>query len=154
MKRYICRACGKFANPPKGSSDVECPHCGAITGNPEIRTESVMPAANVERIGKDEVAKMKYPNGRRYPKNDGSKSYLTVLWNKPAHEEVDLQYYWRMSNDHFNSPNRPVMKPDINLLMHHFQSLKGYSGRTLVEELVHRGYDISTLKFTIEKLKP
>lgn len=27
-------------------------------------------------------------------------------------------------------------------------------GRTLKDELVERGYDISTFKFTIEKLKP
>lgn len=100
------------------------------------------------------VKKMRFPKGRHYPKNDGSKSGLTVLWNKPAHEEVDLQYYWRMSNADFALTNRPVMKPDINLLMHHFQSLKGYSGRTLAEELIERGYDISTFKFTIEKLKP
>jgi hypothetical protein len=38
--------------------------------------------------------------------------------------------------------------------MPHFEQHKGLFGRTLKDELIERGYDISTLKFTIEKLKP
>lgn len=38
--------------------------------------------------------------------------------------------------------------------MDHFERHKGMFGRTLIEELIERGYDISTFKFTIEKLKP
>ena len=30
-KVYLCKGCGKQANPPKGFSECECPHCGVIT---------------------------------------------------------------------------------------------------------------------------
>lgn len=97
---------------------------------------------------------MRFPNGRKAPKNDGKKSQLVVRWTKPAHESPDLNFYWRMSDEDFNRPDHTLMKPDINLLMLHFHTLSGTNGKSLVDELKARGYDITTLEFTIEKLKP
>lgn len=43
-------------------------------------------------------------------------------------------------------------RQDNNMLINAFHLAKTASGKCLVEELVERGYDLSTLKFSIEKL--
>lgn len=95
---------------------------------------------------------MRYPKGRRFPKNDGKKSGLVVLWAHERGEPNCLTYCWR--NDDADYAAGITTRRDTNILMDHFERHKGLFGRTLAEELIERGYDISTLKFTIEKLKP
>lgn len=95
---------------------------------------------------------MRYPKGRRFPKNDGKKSGLTVIW---AHERGDsdqLTYCWRNSDADADAGN--TTRRDTGILMDHFERDLGRFGKTLKDELISRGYDISTFKFTIEKLKP
>ncbi|QOC57973.1 hypothetical protein phiK7B1_118 [Pseudomonas phage phiK7B1] len=94
---------------------------------------------------------MRYPKGRRAPKYDG-KSELTVLWAHEPGEDNQLTYFWRNSDD--NAGTATSTRRDTGILMDHFERDKGRFGRTLKEELEYRGYDISTFKFTIEKLKP
>lgn len=43
------------------------------------------------------------------------------------------------------------MSRDTRLLSNAFECTKQLSGKTLREELVERGYDITTLKFSIQK---
>lgn len=96
---------------------------------------------------------MRYPKGRRAPKVDGKKSQLTVIW---AHEPGDcneLTYFWRNSDAH-NDAGSSSGRRDTPILMEHFERMTGMFGRTLKDELIERGYDISTFKFTIEKLEP
>jgi hypothetical protein len=72
-----------------------------------------------------------------------------------AHEPGDsnqLTYFWRNSNADYKAGI--TTRRDTSFLMDHFERHKGMFGRTLKEELIERGYDISTFKFTIEKLKP
>jgi len=95
---------------------------------------------------------MKYPKGRRTPNNNGSISALTVIWAHEKGEKNELTYFWRDSNDDINAGN--TTRRDHGILMDHFERQKGLFGRTLKDELIERGYDISTFKFTIEKLKP
>lgn len=96
---------------------------------------------------------MRYPKGRLAPKNDGTKSSLTVIWAHEAGEENELTYFWRNSEAH-NDAGSSSGRRDTPILMEHFEKLTGMFGRTLKDELIERGYDISTFKFTIEKLKP
>ena len=95
---------------------------------------------------------MRFPNGRRAPRNDGSKSGLTVTWSHEPGEENELTYFWRNSDADFEAGI--TCRRDIGILMPHFEQHKGLFGRTLKDELIERGYDISTLKFTIDKLNP
>lgn len=44
------------------------------------------------------------------------------------------------------------MKRDINLIMSHFATTPTLTGETFLDELKARGYDMSTLKFSIDKL--
>ena len=44
------------------------------------------------------------------------------------------------------------MKRDINLVMSHFGTTPTIFGTTFLDELKARGYDMSTLKFSIDKL--
>ena len=97
--------------------------------------------------------KKRFPNGRRKPGRNG-KSRLLVRYCKSRGEKPCLNYYWQMSDEDYNRPDRPVMKRDINLLMTTFESLIGLGGKNLAQELEERGYDITTLQFSIERLKP
>lgn len=95
---------------------------------------------------------MRFPKGRRAPKNPAGKSCLTVIW---AHEKRDanqLTYFWRNSDEDYKAG--VTTSRDTAILMDHFEGQKGLFSKTLKEELISRGYDISTFKFTIEKLKP
>ncbi|MCY1465432.1 hypothetical protein D9M71_835720 [compost metagenome] len=93
---------------------------------------------------------MRFPKGRREPKHR-DKSELVVIWAKEPHDEPCLNYFWRNSEAH-NDAGSSSGRRDTPILMEHFERLTGMFGRTLKEELIERGYDISTLKFTIEKL--
>jgi hypothetical protein len=41
-------------------------------------------------------------------------------------------------------------KPDGHMISYIFEGCKNEYGRTLVQDLVYRGYDISTLKFSVK----
>jgi hypothetical protein len=45
-------------------------------------------------------------------------------------------------------------KPDGGMLAYEFEGAKGDFGRTLVKELEERGYDITTLQFSVAKKPP
>lgn len=98
---------------------------------------------------------MRYPKGRRTPKNDGKKSAITVIW---AHEPGDcneLTYCWRnVENWHTKEVGLTSCRRDTAILMDAFERQVLLFGKTLKDELIARGYDISTFKFTIEKLIP
>lgn len=66
---------------------------------------------------------------------------LLVKYGKDSGDE-DLFYYW----------NGDVqMKRDTKLLMNAFENTKLLFDKTLRQELIERGYDITTLKFSIMK---
>lgn len=92
----------------------------------------------------------RFPKGRRWPKFDG-KSGVTVIWAHEQGESNQLTYCWR--NSEADADAGITTRRDTAILMDHFERLKGLFGRSLAEELIERGYDISTFKFTIEKLK-
>lgn len=94
---------------------------------------------------------MRYPKGRRRPKNDGSKSHLVVQYGSPEGELPGLQYYWRLSDEDYKAG--VSARGDTMILINAFEKNLTIFGNTVVEELTKRGYDISTLKFTIERLK-
>jgi hypothetical protein len=83
---------------------------------------------------------MKNPKGRKpSPKRD----QIVVAWATEKGNYPELMY--------FHNGNWQ-MKRDINMLMSAFGTQVGIFGRTLVEELTERGYDLSTFRFSIEKL--
>lgn len=45
-------------------------------------------------------------------------------------------------------------RPDGHMLSYIFEGVKNECGRTLAQDLVYRGYDISTLKFSIKQNEP
>lgn len=94
---------------------------------------------------------MRYPNGRRAPKNDGTKSCITVMWAHEPREENELTYFWR-NQDGYTCSGLSSCKRDTPIMMAAFEDAKLFTGKTLKQELIERGYDISTFKFTIEKL--
>lgn len=63
------------------------------------------------------------------------KKKLTIKWSK---REKDLM---------FNYPS----KPDGHLMHNAFSYTPTSSGKSLIEELTARGYDITTIKFSIER---
>lgn len=76
------------------------------------------------------------------PKED----QLKVAYGRdPDSKDVELQYCW--------GPNEGGGKRAVNMMIHHWNHLKGHDGKSFIEELEARGYDITTLKFTIEKKK-
>lgn len=42
-------------------------------------------------------------------------------------------------------------KRDSRMLSHFVEGVKGFDDRNLRQELEHRGYDVTTLKFTIQR---
>lgn len=95
---------------------------------------------------------MRYPKGRRTPKNDGKTSGLTVVWAHEPGDKNELTYFWRNSDADLDDGKQSCRR-DTPILMEHFEKLAGMFGRSLKDELIERGYDISTFKFTIEKLQ-
>lgn len=77
---------------------------------------------------------------------------LRVYWGKPSrHDNPDLVLAWQ---------GDPLMKRDTNLLYYHLscqrpdpkaQPLYSKMLPSLIEELQARDYDITTLKFSIQK---
>ena len=59
-------------------------------------------------------------------------------------ESPDIVYGWGGSG---------AQKPDGAMLAHFFENLLGLHGRTLRAELEHRGYDLSTLRFSVKQKK-
>ena len=74
---------------------------------------------------------------------------------KPGHL---LALYGR--TDRFNSPDLVYVYPNRNIkcdsrvLMHALEEVPVYDGKSLREELEARGYDITTLKFSIKLKDP
>lgn len=98
---------------------------------------------------------MRYPKGRRTPKNDGKKSDLTVIWAHEPGDSNELTYCWRnVENWHTKELGMTSCRRDTAILMDAFERQVLLFGKTLKDELISRGYDISTFKFTIEKLTP
>jgi len=94
---------------------------------------------------------MRYPGGRRGPNNDGTKSAVTVTWAHEPREENELTYFWRNREDYIEAGISSCRR-DTPIMMAAFEDAKLFTGKTLKQELIERGYDISTFKFTIEKL--
>lgn len=98
---------------------------------------------------------MRFPKGRRFPKDDGKKSELTVIWGHEPGDANELTYCWRnVKNWDSKELGLASCKRDTAILMDAFDRQILLFGKTLKDELISRGYDISTFKFTIEKLKP
>lgn len=94
---------------------------------------------------------MKYPKGRRAPRCATDRGKITVQWSHERGEPNELTYFWRNSDE--DMANGRTASRDTRILMEHFENMKNTNDRTLKEELIVRGYDISTFKFTIERLK-
>jgi hypothetical protein len=56
--------------------------------------------------------------------------------------DIDIQYAW----------GGGASKPDARILCNALEEYPVYDGRSLVKELEARGYDIATLRFSIQRL--
>lgn len=77
-------------------------------------------------------------------------------WRKPTAKPGQLKIAYGQEygdKDLFFCWGQGTCRADSSMLNSYFCYHKGFEGRTLVEELEKRGYDITTLKFSIE-LKP
>ncbi len=79
---------------------------------------------------------------RRFRKPVAKAGELLVKYGQ-EYGDRDLYYCW--------PPNGDGMKRDSGLLMKAIDDVKIYEDRTLRQELELRGYDITTLKFSIKK---
>lgn len=87
--------------------------------------------------------RLRYPKGPRAPNMNG-RPRLVVIFKAVDNDDPELQYYWRGDR---------TMKSDTRLLMQFFEDIPSkYGGKTLKEELIERGYDISTFRFSVERL--
>lgn len=66
---------------------------------------------------------------------------LKVAWGKEKGDDPELFFCW----------GQGTSKRDNNLLMHFFSQKMTPEGKSISQELQERGYDISTLKFSISK---
>lgn len=69
------------------------------------------------------------------------KRCLRACWGKPEGEPVgsrDIIFHY------------PTRKCDGSLLYHAFSQPLGDNGKSLMDELVDRGFDLSTLRFSIQ----
>jgi hypothetical protein len=83
---------------------------------------------------------MKNPRGRKPSPKRGQ---IVVAWATEKGNYPELMYCYQ---------GNQMMKRDINLLMSAFGTQPLLFGKTLIEELTERGYDLSTFRFSIEKL--
>lgn len=83
---------------------------------------------------------MRHPRGRMPSPKSGQ---IVVAWATEKHSDSELVYCRKGS---------PLMSRDTNMLSHFFQTQLGMFDRTLTEELQARGYDMSTFRFSIQKL--
>jgi hypothetical protein len=68
---------------------------------------------------------------------------IVVGWATEKHSDPGL-VYCRLGDR--------LMSRDTNMLGNFFETQLGLHGRTLIEELKERGYDLSTFRFSIQKL--
>lgn len=71
----------------------------------------------------------------RYISMTTKKKKLRATWSK---KEQDIMFHF------------PTRKCDGAILAHVFSGIKLHEGRTLIDELKARDYDITTLKFSVE----
>ncbi len=67
---------------------------------------------------------------------------LRVYWGKLPHDSPDVVFSWQGDRS---------MKRDTALLCYLFSKREPGTGRSLMEEMEARGYDITTLRFSIMK---
>lgn len=74
---------------------------------------------------------------------DAKPGRVVVKWGKDWHgSDPDLVFAWR----------EPADKRGLFIVMEAFERMKMGNERTFRQTLVDAGYDISTLKFSIQKL--
>ena len=78
---------------------------------------------------------------KRFREPKAKQGELLVKFGK-ADGELDIFYCWQGDSN---------MKRDSNMLSHVFESASIFDGKSLRQELESRGYDITTLKFSIMK---
>lgn len=83
---------------------------------------------------------MKNPKGRMPSPKPGQ---IRVAWATERGDKPTI---------HFCYKGEPSIKRDSNMIMSHFGITPTISGGTFLDELKERGYDLSTLKFSIDKL--
>lgn len=79
-----------------------------------------------------------------------AKRDLWAYWSK---RERDIMFNWTgfTYDDDDNIVRKGGTKRDGRVLHDFFSHVKGSLGTTFIEELEKRGYDITTLKFSISK---
>lgn len=82
---------------------------------------------------------------KRFRKPNPKQGELLVKFGK-ADGEIDLLYCW--------PENTCGMRRDTRLVMNALERIDVYEGKSLRQELTERGYDITTLKFSITKINP
>ena len=80
-------------------------------------------------------------------------------WRKPTAKTGELKvafgkYEGELDIFYCYPENESGMSRDSRMLSAFFEWLKGYDGLTLRQELERRGYDITTLKFSVMKANP
>lgn len=84
---------------------------------------------------------------KRYRIKKPKPGQITISFGK-----LDGQYELVYSYDDSDLPQGVrIGKPTINLLMMVFENVEAHEGRTLIQVLQDRGYDLSTLKLTIDR---
>lgn len=69
---------------------------------------------------------------------------LKIAYGKERHDSPDIFFCFGAGTS----------KRDTNMLMHFFYHAKlPENGRGLIDELTTRGFDVTTIKFSIQKLK-
>ncbi len=79
---------------------------------------------------------------KRYRSPKAKENELLVKYGQEDGER-DLFYCW--------PENECGMKRDSKMLSHAFERVEIFDGNNLRAELERRGYDITTLKFTVQK---
>lgn len=82
--------------------------------------------------------------GRRWREPKAKPGELRVAWGR-VEGGLDLGYAWGGSG---------ADKCDSRILMRALEDNEVFAGKTLREELTARGYDITTLRFSIQRLAP
>lgn len=65
---------------------------------------------------------------------------VDVRWKR---RDGALSYHWEAGS-----------KPTAMFVADCFENIRTYTGKTLVQELQDRGYDVTTLRFSIKKKQP
>lgn len=83
---------------------------------------------------------MRRPRGRMASPKSGQ---IVAVWATDKHSDPGLVYCRKGDS---------LMSRDTKMLSNFFETQLGPHGRTLIEELTARGYDLSTFRFSIQKL--